>query len=89
MNQNIGQSGPEPKDEEIKYMKKEEIQAHNKEKDMWLLMNSQVCDISDYKHPGGYEVLRDYEGGKIDAYKAFIEFGHSAKAHKIMESRLK
>ena len=25
----------------------------------------------------------------MDAYKAFIEFGHSAKAHKIMESRLK
>ena len=40
MNQKISESSPISKEEEIKYIKLEEMLGHNKEKDMWLLMNS-------------------------------------------------
>lgn len=40
---------------QIKLFSKEEIAKHNKEKDLWLIINGKVYDLSKFAkiHPGG------------------------------------
>ena len=37
--------------------KLEEIADHSKPKDLWLLIHNKVYDVSEFKHPGGNEIL--------------------------------
>jgi cytochrome b involved in lipid metabolism len=43
--------------ENRKFTKLEEIAEHNKPKDLWLLIHNKVYDVSEFKHPGGSEIL--------------------------------
>ena len=50
---------------EIKLFSKEEILKHNVEKDLWVIINNKVYDLSKFAkvHPGGMGVLLPH-GGK-------------------------
>jgi len=56
-----------------KFITWEEVNRHNSEGDHWLVLNGQVYDLSNYKHPGGFLVLKDFVGGKEDAHDAFTD----------------
>ena len=49
---------------EIKFYSKEEISKHNKDKDLWIIINGKVYDLSKFGkvHPGGLGVLLPLAG---------------------------
>ena len=47
---------------------------------MWLLLDGQVYDISEYEHPGGVQVLKEFAGGAKDGWEAFEDQGHTKVA---------
>jgi len=67
----------------------EEVVAHNKKKDLWVVINGSVYDITPFvdEHPGGEEVLLDVAGQ--DATEAFDDVGHSDEAREILQGLLK
>ncbi|KAF4670490.1 Chromosome 5 4 [Perkinsus olseni] len=77
------------KDETVKVYTKEEVEAHNKSDDCWIIVHGSVYDVTDFveSHPGGPEVITTISGGNVT--EDFEEIGHSdearrqAKAHRI------
>jgi len=67
----------------------EEVAAHNKKKDLWVVINGSVYDVTPFvdEHPGGEEVLLDVAGQ--DATEAFDDVGHSDEAREILQGFLK
>lgn len=51
----------------------EEISKHNSEKDLWVVINGQVWDMTSFapSHPGGIEIILEYAGQ--DSSKAYNE----------------
>ncbi|KAF4694965.1 hypothetical protein FOZ60_006483 [Perkinsus olseni] len=76
-------------DEAVKVYTKEEVEAHNKGDDCWIIVHGSVYDVTDFveSHPGGPEVITTISGGNVT--EDFEEIGHSdearrqAKAHRI------
>ncbi|EEP76313.1 conserved hypothetical protein [Uncinocarpus reesii 1704] len=66
----------------------QEVAAHDSKKDLYLIVDEKVYDISSFvdEHPGGEEVLLDV-GGQ-DATEAFEDVGHSDEAREILEGLL-
>lgn len=60
-----------------------EIFDHNTKESCWLLIDQKVYDVTDFKHPGGKQILLSSTGQ--DATSAFDDIGHSKKAYKILE----
>jgi len=62
----------------------EEIQKHNQESDVWIVVNDRVYDCTDYLelHPGGVESITINAGA--DATEDFVAI-HSMKATKMLE----
>ena len=58
-----------------KFTKIEEIAQHNKPGDQWIVIKDKVYNVSNFKHPGGQEVMTAHVG--TDATKEFEEIGHS------------
>ncbi|KAF8656816.1 hypothetical protein AX16_002365 [Volvariella volvacea WC 439] len=58
----------------MKAFTKEEIEKHNKDGDLWIIIDSRVYDISKFArmHPGGISVLLDEEIAGKDATEAFF-----------------
>lgn len=56
-----------------KKITKEELSKHNKAGDVWIAIDNNVYDVSDYvdKHPGGSESIMRYAG--MDATSAFYQ----------------
>ncbi|KXJ94917.1 FMN-dependent dehydrogenase-domain-containing protein [Microdochium bolleyi] len=48
-----------------------EVQKHDRQGDCWLIVNSQVLDLSDFEHPGGAAIILQHAGS--DASAAFNE----------------
>ncbi|KAI8799840.1 microsomal cytochrome b5 [Cladochytrium replicatum] len=65
-----------------------DITAHNKRKDIWLVIEGKVYNITKFmdEHPGGEEVLLEQGGG--DATEAFEEIGHSDDAKELLKEYL-
>ena len=61
-----------------KFTKLEEIAEHSKPGDLWLLIHNKVYDVSNFKHPGGNEIL--LQNAAMDATTQFEDINHSAKA---------
>ncbi|PWN95908.1 putative cytochrome b5 [Tilletiopsis washingtonensis] len=69
---------------ESKTITQAELEEHQSQKDLWLLIDGKVYDVSKFmdEHPGGDEVLTS-EGGK-DATEAFEDVGHSDDARSLL-----
>eukprot|EP00347_Sterkiella_histriomuscorum_P023894 403333018 len=65
------------------FTKLEEIADHNSPNDLWLLINNKVYDVSNFKHPGGKEILVQNAG--MDATTQFEDINHSVKALKLLD----
>ncbi len=46
------------------YFTRDEVRKHNKKDDIWLIINENVFDVTQFlhKHPGGYRILKAYAG---------------------------
>ena len=62
---------------EMKVFSWEEVRQHNKEKDLWVVFNGEVYDVSSFatNHPGGLKVLLGSNGR--DMTKAYEKANHT------------
>ena len=60
-----------------------DIFQHNTKESVWLLIDNKVYDVTDFKHPGGKQILLQNAGQ--DATTQFEDIGHSKKAERQME----
>ncbi|CAL7947978.1 unnamed protein product [Xylocopa violacea] len=64
---------------------RKEVAKHANNKDLWLIINNKVYDVSAFSsHPGGEEVLLE-QGGQ-DCTEAFEDIGHSSDARELMQT---
>ncbi|GAW83699.1 cytochrome b5 [Plasmodium gonderi] len=71
----------------LKVIDDKELQKLKKESKCCIFINDLVYDVSSfYEHPGGVEVLQEYNGK--DATEAFKQIGHSKSAQKLMKTYL-
>ena len=63
-----------------------EIFDHNTKESCWLLIEGKVYDVTNFKHPGGKQILLQNAGQ--DATTQFEDIGHSQKAHDDMKKLL-
>eukprot|EP00494_Astrolonche_serrata_P030913 UN31181 len=64
----------------------DEVQKHNREGDVWVVINGQVFDISKLidVHPGGKKILLEYAGK--DVSEEFSYLNHSAHAADLLKT---
>ena len=74
-----------PKKEAVKKIPLSEIQKHNKEGDLWVVLGERVLEVSKFDHPGGVEILLKNSNG-VDAQSNFDKKGHSEGAKKLAET---
>jgi len=75
---------PEPAKEGRKLITMEEVQKHNTEEDVWIVVNDKVYDCTEYLelHPGGVDSIIISAGA--DASEDFVAI-HSTKATKMLD----
>ncbi|KAL2842863.1 hypothetical protein BJX68DRAFT_278185 [Aspergillus pseudodeflectus] len=63
----------------------EQVKAHCKPDDVWIILHNKVYDVTKYleDHPGGAAVLIEVAG--TDATQAFEDIGHSDEAREQLE----
>ncbi|KAJ3500620.1 hypothetical protein NLJ89_g9712 [Agrocybe chaxingu] len=68
---------------ELKVFTRDEVAKHNKDSDLWIIVDAKVYDISRFKnlHPGGASVLLDEEIAGQDATEAF----YGLHRHEVIE----
>jgi len=68
---------------ELKNFTREEVAQHDKDGDLWIIIDAKVYDISRFKnmHPGGASVLIDAEVAGKDATEAF----YGLHRHEVLE----
>ena len=60
-----------------------EIFENNTKESLWLLIDSKVYDVTNFKHPGGKQILLQNAGQ--DATTQFEDISHSSKADEYMK----
>lgn len=65
-----------------------QISVHNKDNDLWLVLNNKVYDVTKYvdEHPGGLDTLMDVAGQ--EGTEAFNSVGHSDEAKEQLKKYL-
>jgi nitrate reductase (NAD(P)H) len=78
------QAAPAKKDVETKVYTMAEVEKHNTEEDVWIVVNNKVYDCTEYLelHPGGIDSITINAGA--DATEDFVAI-HSVKATKMLE----
>ncbi|KAL7509508.1 hypothetical protein ACHAXN_010964 [Cyclotella atomus] len=73
-----------PADGKTKLIRMEEVRKHNKEEDVWIVVNNKVYDCTEYLdlHPGGADSILINAGE--DATEDFVAI-HSTKATKMLD----
>ncbi|KAH9043419.1 peroxisomal acyl-CoA-dehydrogenase [Lactarius hengduanensis] len=68
---------------ELKELTREQVQQHNKDGDLWVIIDARVYDLSRFAdlHPGGRAVLVDGEVAGQDATEAF----YGLHRHEVLE----
>ncbi|KAI9461547.1 peroxisomal acyl-CoA-dehydrogenase [Lactarius psammicola] len=68
---------------ELKELTREQVQQHNKDGDLWVIIDAKVYDLSRFAnlHPGGRSVLVDSEVAGQDATEAF----YGLHRHEVLE----
>ena len=66
----------------------DEVAKHNTEKDLWMVIEGKVYDVSSFvdEHPGGVNTLTDNAG--TDGSGEFDAVGHSASAKDMLKKYL-
>lgn len=61
-----------------------EVEVHNTEKDLWVILHGKVYDITKFvdEHPGGVDTLTDVGG--VDGSSEFDSVGHSDSAKAML-----
>ena len=83
------ESGPTKRsgEKELKvFTELNDIFEHNTKESLWLLIDNKVYDVTDFKHPGGKQILLQNAGQ--DATTQFEDIGHSKKAYQQMEDMI-
>jgi cytochrome b involved in lipid metabolism len=76
---------------ELKLISIQELLQNNGEggKPLWCMIHNQIYDLTNFKHPGGRDVLEnDEEDNYIDKGREFDSVGHPASALKEMKNYL-
>ncbi|KAB5592021.1 Long-chain specific acyl-CoA dehydrogenase [Ceratobasidium theobromae] len=75
---------------EMKVFTRDEVAKHNKEGDLWIIVDSVVFDLSKFAamHPGGLSVLLDEEVAGKDATEAFFSLHRQEVLSKPQYARL-
>ena len=60
-----------------------EIFENNTKESLWLLIDNKVYDVTNFKHPGGKQILLQNAGQ--DATTQFEDISHSPKADEYMK----
>ncbi|TFK45377.1 acyl-CoA dehydrogenase NM domain-like protein [Heliocybe sulcata] len=70
-------------DKQLKVFTREEVEKHNTDGDLWIIIDAKVYDITRFKamHPGGLSVLTDPEIAGQDATDAF----YGLHRHEVLE----
>ena len=65
----------------------EEVQKHKsgkgEDKSVWFVLHDKVYDVTNFKHPGGKQILLQNAGQ--DATTQFEDISHSSKADEYMK----
>jgi cytochrome b involved in lipid metabolism len=72
----------------LKEISFEELQKRDgKEgRDLWVLVDGKIYDMTTYDHPGGKDVLHQNDPESyVDKYEEFMEVGHSPTAERLMK----
>ena len=56
----------------------EELREHDSRDDLWILIHDKVYDVSNFKHPGGKDILVDHS--RRDVTEEFETIQHK-EAH--------
>lgn len=81
----IGTIGGVKKRKAARIITMEELQKHDKRDDLWILIHGKVYDVSNFKHPGGKDILLDHSRRSIS--DEFDNIQHQM-AHKFMPDLL-
>eukprot|EP00347_Sterkiella_histriomuscorum_P000640 403375067 len=71
---------------QVRNISKDEVSAHAKDGDCWVIIEGKVYDVSVYmaKHPGGADILLENSNGK-DASQAYEDADHTRRARELVK----
>ena len=72
--------------EDVPQIRKADLENHNKDGGLWVVINGRVYDVQDFKSqaPCGSEILLEYAAR--DATEAFDSIPHSPEAREMMHA---
>jgi len=72
----------------MKTFNRSEVLKHNTSDDCWVIINNNVCNVTNFihNHPGGVAALSKQGRAGNDVTSHFKRIGHSKNAYKIMRS---